>query len=251
MDNRGCGNDDFAGACPCPLKLVTMAGNEIEVIVPVSIYHHWEMLEDYLVELLPKRFGLDTFGCELKLLAEDTRCPLSDPIHEELWDSKGFQLVIQKSWRAVSSKEQINREVYEDLPKAIWVPANETGILPAKAFFSLARLRHVQVEAGFHTIERHAWRYCHTLTIVQLPSSVVAIENAAFQRCYALTTVAMPGCVSLGARLFAECCALEQVGMLTENSCRLANGAITSPMLLRDVNGLHRLASPRPKPSPI
>ena len=56
---------------PCPLKLVTMAGNEIEVIVPVSIYHHWEMLEDYLVELLPKRFGLDTFGCELKLLAED------------------------------------------------------------------------------------------------------------------------------------------------------------------------------------
>ena len=151
----------------------------------------------------------------------------------------------------MSSKEQINREVYEDLPKAIWVPANETGILPAKAFFSLARLRHVQVEAGFHTIERHAWRYCHTLTIVQLPSSVVAIENAAFQGCYALTTVAMPGCVSLGARLFAECCALEQVGMLTENSCRLANGAITSPMLLRDVNGLHRLASPRPKPSPM
>ena len=224
-----------------------MAGNEFEVVIPVSIYHHWEMLEDYLVELLPKRFGLDTFGCELKLLTEDTLCPLSDPIHEELWDSKGFQLIIQKCLREASSKEQIKREVYEDLPKAIWVPANESGILPAKA----ARLRHAQVEAGFHTIERHAWRYCHTLTIVKLPSSVVAIENAAFQGCYALTTVAMPGCVSFGARLFAECCALEQVGVLTENSCRLANGAIISPMLLRDAKGLCRLASPQPKPSLI
>ena len=39
----------------------------------------------------------------------------------------------------------------------------------------------------------------------------------------------MPGCLSLGARLFAECCALEQVGVLTENSCRLASGATISP----------------------
>ena len=31
------------------LRLVTLAGKEIEAIVPVSIYHHWEMLEDYLV----------------------------------------------------------------------------------------------------------------------------------------------------------------------------------------------------------
>ena len=120
----------------------------------------------------------------------------------------------------MSSKEQIRREEHDNHPKAIWVPANESGILPAKAFFAIARLRHVQVEAGNHTIERQAWRYCHTLTIVKLPSSVVAIANAAFQGCYALTTVAMPGCVSLGARLFAECCALEQVGVLTENSCK-------------------------------
>ena len=84
MGNSGCGDDDLAGTCPCPLKLVTMAGKEIEVVVPVSIYHHWEMLEDYLVELSSKSLGLDIFGCELTLLAEDTLCPLSDPIHEEL-----------------------------------------------------------------------------------------------------------------------------------------------------------------------
>ena len=46
---RDSGYENLAGTCPCPLKLVTMAGKEIEVIVPVSIYHHWEMLEDYLV----------------------------------------------------------------------------------------------------------------------------------------------------------------------------------------------------------
>ena len=77
---------------------------------------------------------------------------------------------------------------------------NESGILPAKAFFSLARLRHAQVETGFHTIERQAWRYCHSLTIVKSPSSVVAVEYAAFQGCHALTTVAMPFfCTSRGA----------------------------------------------------
>ena len=87
-------NDNLAGTCPGSLKLVTMAGNEIEVIAPVSIYHHWEMLEDYLVELLARSFGFDTFGCELTLIAEDTLSPLSDPIHEELWDDKGFHLVM-------------------------------------------------------------------------------------------------------------------------------------------------------------
>ena len=54
-------------------------------------------------------------------------------------------------------------------------------------------------------------------------------ENAVFQGCCALTTVAIPGCLHLGARLFAECCALEQVGILTARSCHLARGATISP----------------------
>ena len=95
---------------------------------------------------------------------------------------------------------------------------NESGILPAKAS---------SCASGSRLPHRQAWRYCHTLTVVKLPSSVVAIANAAFQGCNALTTVAMPGRVSLGARLFAECCALEQVGVLTENSCRLARRAVS------------------------
>ena len=244
MDNIHSDTDSMAGICHCPLRLITLAGKEINTIVPVSIYRHWEMLEDYLVDRLAKSFDLDTFGCELMLIAEDTRSPLSDPIHEELWEDKGFQLVIHKTFRKVSSKEQIRRDEYEDHPKAIRVPVNESGILPAKAFSALARLRHVQVEAGYHTIERQVWRYCHTLTIVKLPSSVVTIANAVFQGCYALSTVVMPGCLFLGARLFAECCALEQVGVLTEHSCRLARGATISPYAFEGCAKLKQIGLP-------
>ena len=101
----------------------------------------------------------------------------------------------------LSARNRSTGPDYEDYPKAIRVPANDAGILEAKAFFSIARLRHVQVDPGFHTIERQAWRYCHT---------VVAIGYAAFQGCYSLVTVEMPGCVELGVRLFAECCALSK-----------------------------------------
>ena len=68
----------------------------------------------------------------------------------------------------------------------------------AKAFFSVARLRHVKVDSGFHMIDRQAWRYCHSLQIVKLPDTVVAIEYAAFQGCSALVMVEVPGCVDLG-----------------------------------------------------
>ena len=71
---------------------------------------------------------------------------------------------------------------------------------------------------------------------------MVAVEYAAFQGCYALITVAMPGCVSLGARLFAECCALEKVGILTEN--RLACGAVISPYAFEGCARLERIGLP-------
>ena len=63
-----------------------------------------------------------------------------------------------------------------------------------KLFFSLARLQHVKVDLAFHTIDRQAWRYCHSLRIVKLPDTVVAIGHA-FQGCYSLVTVEIPGCV--------------------------------------------------------
>ena len=77
MDNipllRSREEDEFAGSSPCPLLLTTMAGNEIQIVVPFSIHHNWEMLEDYLVEHLPAVGQLNTFGCEVTLLDAETQ----------------------------------------------------------------------------------------------------------------------------------------------------------------------------------
>ena len=50
------------------LYLTTLAGTVIQMQVPVSIHHTWEMLEEYLVEHLPRSSLMDTFGCELTFI---------------------------------------------------------------------------------------------------------------------------------------------------------------------------------------
>ena len=165
-------SDDRSSLC---LQLNTIAGTTIEIHVPVSIHHTWEMLEEYLVEHLPLVSQIDTFGCELTLLDADTHQALQDPTQEDLWWNTQFCLIVHECFQQVERKEQIQGLEYEDCPKAIRVPANDTGILEAKAFFSTARLRHVKVDPGFRTVSRQAWRYCHSLRIVKLLDTVVAI----------------------------------------------------------------------------
>ena len=55
------------------LHLTTLAGTEIQLPAPVSIYHTWNMLEDYLTEHLPYISPVETFGCKLTLLDADTQ----------------------------------------------------------------------------------------------------------------------------------------------------------------------------------
>ena len=117
--------DEFAGSSTCPLLLTTMAGNEIQIVVPFSIHRNWEMLEDYLVERLPAVSQSNTFGCEVTLLDADTQHVLCDPIQEELWNNTRFHLIVRDCFRSCSGKEQLQRDVYEALPKAIWVPVND------------------------------------------------------------------------------------------------------------------------------
>ena len=230
-------DNEFAGNCSYTLLLTTMAGTGIQIVVPVSIHHRWDMLEDYLVENLPAVSHLDTFGCELILLDADTH-------QETLWVNSHFHLVVQECFQRYDCKEQIRGEEYEDYPKAIRVPANAAGILPAKAFSSVAHLRHVKVDPGLHTIDREAWRYCHSLQIVKLPYTVVAVEYASFQGCFALVMVEMPGCVAFGVRLFSECCALEKVGILTEGACKLAEGAVIGPYAFESCGKLEQISLP-------
>ena len=111
--------EDFDGSSICVLLLTTMAGNELKIEVPISIHHNLEMLEDYLVEHLPAISQLDTFGCELTLIDADTHHALSDPIQDELWNHTCFHLVVRNCFQTFNYKEQIQRSVYEALPKAI------------------------------------------------------------------------------------------------------------------------------------
>ena len=151
------------------------------------------------------------------MLDADTHQVLQDPMQEDLWWNTQFCLIVRECFQQVERKEQIQGLEYEDCPKAIRVPANDTGILEAKAFFSTARLRHVKVDPAFHMVSRQARRYCHSLRIVKLPDTVVAIGYAAFQGCYSLMTVEMPGCLAIGAIIgqhaFEECAKLAQLSL--------------------------------------
>ena len=237
-------DNEFAGNCFYALFLTTVAGTVIQIVVPVSIHHSWDMLEDYLVENLPAVGHLNTFGCELTLLDADAHQALCDPIQEALWDNTHFHLIVQDCFQKFDCREQIQGEEYEDHPKAIWVPANATGIVPARAFSSVARLRRARVDPGVRMIDREAWRYCHSLQVVKLPDTVVAVEYAAFQGCFALVMVEMLGCVAFGVRLFSECCALEKVGIITEGACELAKRAVIGPYAFESCAKLEQLSLP-------
>ena len=208
------------------------------------------MLEDYLVENLPAVSRLDTFGCELTLLDPHTQQALCDPIQEALWGTTHFHLIVQTCFQKYDCRDQIQGDEYEDYPKAVWAPSNATGVVPAKAFSSVARLRRVGVDPSFHTIDREAWRYCYSLQIVKLPDTVVAVEYAAFQGCFALIMVEMPGCVAFGVRLFSECCALEKVGIIKEGTSELAKRAVIGPYALESCAKLEQLSLPRARAGP-
>ena len=82
---QGSDSDDRSPLC---LQLTTLAA-AIQIHVPVSMHHTWEMLEEYLVEHLPLVSQLDTFGCELTLLDADAHQALQDPTQEDLWWNLG------------------------------------------------------------------------------------------------------------------------------------------------------------------
>ena len=226
------------------LHLTTLAGTEIQLPVPVSIYHTWNMLEDYLTEHLPYISPIETFGCELTLLEADTQVALQDPVQEELWNSNHFCLIVHECFRCLENNKPLQGLDYEDCPKAIRVPASESGILEAKAFHSTMRVRHACLDGGFRIISPQARRYCHSLRIVKLPDTVVTLGYAVFQGCYSLQVAEMPGCVEFGFRVFSECCALERVGNIVDGGSHLAIGAIVSQYAFEECAKLAHLSLP-------
>ena len=209
--------------------------------VPVSIYHTWNMLEDHRTEHLPYISPIETFGCELTLLDADTQVALQDPVQEELWNTNHFCLVVHECFRCLENNKPLQGLDHEDCPKAIRVPASETGILEAKAFHLTMRVRHACSDGGFRIISPQAWRYCHSLRIVKLPDTVVTLG---FQGCCSLQVAEMPGCVEFGFRVFSECCALERVGNIVDGGSHLAIGAIVSQYAFEECAKLAHLSLP-------
>ena len=125
------------------LCLTTLAGTVIQLQVPLSIHHTWDMLEEYLVEHLPCHSLIETFGCELTLINVDTQVALQDPIQEELWKSGQFCLMVHDCFRVLENNKSLVGLEYEECPKAIGVPISDSGILEDKAFHSTARVPHV------------------------------------------------------------------------------------------------------------
>ena len=225
------------------IYLTTLAGTVIQMQVPVSIHHTWEMLEEYLVEHLPRNSLIETFGCELTLLDADTQIALQDPIQEDLWKNNQFCLVVHDCVRVLDNNNLSRGS--STMTEAIRVPVSELGILEAKAFHSTARVRHAYLDVGFYAISPQAWRYCHSLRIVKLPETVVTLGYATFQGCYSLQVAEMPGCVEFGVRAFAECCALERVGNIVDGGSHLAIGAIISQYAFEECAKLAHLSLPQ------
>ena len=113
--------------------------------------------------------------------------------------------------------------------KALQVPFRASDRIHPQAFSHLARIRHVQVDAGYRIIGECAWHHCQHLQIVHLDDTVHSLQTRVFSRCYALRRVLAPGCGEFGAQVFEECVALLQVGMNNGTVNQLAPQAALGP----------------------
>ena len=66
--------------------------------------------------------------------------------------------------------------------KAIRVPFHATDRVLPQAFSHVAKVRHVQVDAGYRIIGEGAWRNCQHLQIVHLDSTVISLQTRVFCR---------------------------------------------------------------------
>ena len=84
------------------LYLTTLAGTVIQMKVPVSIHHTWAMLEEYLVEHLPRNSPIETFGCELTSINEAKAFHSTVCVRHVILDA-GFSTISPQAWRCCHS----------------------------------------------------------------------------------------------------------------------------------------------------
>ena len=199
------------------LQLTSLSGQEYQVIVDLQEFDRLDEFETAVLEQLPIIGGNSTFGCELTFVRQDTGQPLRNPVWDTLRDCNHFQIVVRQCCSRGVHKGQMKQNA-----KAIRVPATCTGQVLSHAFTHSSDLRHLQVDAGIHTIGEAAWQHCTRLLIVHLPSSLLCLKEGAFRCCYVLHTVTAPGRIDFGCWAFEECHALAWVGDPDHSSNQLA-----------------------------
>ena len=192
-------------------QLTLVAGEEIRLPIKLREFDRLAEFENSVLECLSAVSAIDAFGCELDFVNLDTQVILSDPIWDTLRECDRFSLVVRQRFVRAEHKGQLRQRS----PRAIRIPADDTGFVLRHAFSHVPDLRHVQVEEGTHTVGASAWQSCQQLQIVKL--------------CYALMEVLVPGCIRFGRRVFAECCSLYHVGTTEEATNLLAPDAQISP----------------------
>ena len=199
------------------LLLTTLSGEELQVIIDLQEFDRLDEFETAVLEQLPAIGGHSTFGSEFAFVQTDTGRILKNPIWDTLRDCNRFHLIVRQCFSQAEHKGQLKR-----IAKAIRVPPTRTGQVLPHAFTHMIDVRHVQVEAGIHTIGEAAWQHCNRLLIVHLPSTVVCLKDGVFRRSYVLHTVAAPECRYFGSWVFEECYALAQVGDQSQTGNQLA-----------------------------
>ena len=124
------------------LLLTTLSGEEIQVVIDLQ---EFDRLDES--ETVPTIGGHSTFGSELAFVHKDTGEMLANPIWDTLRDCNRFNPVVRQCFSQAEHKGQLKRNA-----KAIRVPPIRTGRVQPHAFTHAIEVRHVQVEAGIHTI---------------------------------------------------------------------------------------------------
>ena len=189
------------------LQLTSLSGEEYQVIVDLQEFDRFDEFETAVLEQLPTIGGTSAFGCELTFVRQDTGQLLCSPVWDTLRECNHFQIVVRQCSQCAEHKGQMRKKV-----KALRVPVTRSGQVLPRASTHASDIRHLQVDAGIHTVGEAAWQHCTRLLIVHLPSSLLSLQEGTFRCCYVLHTVTAPGCIDFGCWAFEECHALAWVG---------------------------------------
>ena len=131
------------------LQLTSLSGEDFQITVDLQEFDRFNEFETAVLEQLPTIGGTSTFGCELTFVRQDTGQLLCSPVWDTIRDCNQFQIVVRQCCQCAEHKGQMRQNA-----KAIRVPVTRSGQVIPHAFTHSSDLRHLQIEAGIHTLEK-------------------------------------------------------------------------------------------------